>query len=282
MDPLFELPYEGSAQHSKNKHAMSLKPLPISLIPFLAPYLPEERVDRPFVTLTWAQSLDSRIAAAPGTQTKISNPETKTMTHYLRAYHDAIFVGVGTVLADDPKLTCRYGNFSKIRPIVLDPHGKWIYSKSTIAKLCLNTTALAPYIFIDKRSTPSKEEKELLQSQGGFYKAVELSEDYSANWEIVLREIYACGISSVMVEGGAKVINSLLLQKKFVDSVIITIGPVFLGSNGVEVAPSSLAGLEDVSWWKGERDSVMAARLVLLPANVDGEENEELSLAAKP
>lgn len=254
---------------------MSLVPLPSSLIPFLAPYLPQERIDRPFVTLTWAQSVDSRIAAAPGTQTKISHPETKTMTHYLRAYHDAIFVGVGTVLADDPKLTCRYGNFSKIRPIVLDPHGKWTYSKSTIAKLCLENTALAPYIFIDKRTTPVKEERDLLESQGGFYRAVQLTEDYNANWEVVLREIYACGIASVMIEGGAIVINSLLHHKKLVDSVVITIGPVFLGNNGVEVSPSTLLTLEDVTWWKGESDSVLAARLIPAPKQEGAEEAEK-------
>lgn len=64
--------------------------------------------DLPFVTLTYATSLDSRISAAPGVQTIISHPETKTMTHYIRYHHDAILVGVGTVLADDPGLNCRW------------------------------------------------------------------------------------------------------------------------------------------------------------------------------
>lgn len=61
----------------------------------------------PHVTLTYAQSLDGAIAAAPGTQTALSGAESKAMTHYLRSQHDGILVGVGTVLADNPSLNCR-------------------------------------------------------------------------------------------------------------------------------------------------------------------------------
>lgn len=240
---------------------MSLLPLPSSLIPFLAPFLPQEKVASPFVTLTWAQSLDSRISAAPGCQTKISHPETKTMTHYLRAYHDAILVGVGTVLADDPKLTCRYGNFSKIRPVVIDPHGKWNYCQSTLHKLCRDHVGLAPYIFINDDVSPSKENVELLNSQGGSYQLLLFELSAESNWDSILQTLFARGIKSVMIEGGAKVINSLLLLPDTVDSVIVTIGPVFLGENGVQVSPMSQIQLHDVEWWKGQTDSVLAARL---------------------
>lgn len=241
---------------------MSLVPLPPPLITFLDPYLPQNRPDRPFVTLTWAQSLDARIAAAPGTQTKISHPETKTMTHYLRAHHDAILVGVGTVLADDPKLTCRYGNFSKIRPVVVDPNCRWEYSKSTIACLCEEHTALAPIILISDDVVPPSEENALLLKHGGLYRAVSLDASPDHNWATILAQIHACGLASVMIEGGARVINSMLPLCDLVDSVIVTVGPVFLGENGVGVAPSALVSLTDVSWWTGQRDSVMAARLL--------------------
>ena len=56
------------------------------------------------------------------------------MTHYIRSKHDGIMVGIGTVLADDPKLNCRFeaenGNISTPRPIILDPTGKWAYPES--------------------------------------------------------------------------------------------------------------------------------------------------------
>ncbi|EEQ40577.1 RibD C-terminal domain family protein [Clavispora lusitaniae] len=238
---------------------MSLIPLPESLVPFLKEYLPSQRTDRPFVTLTWAQSLDSRIAAAPGLQTKISHAETKTMTHYLRANHDSILVGIGTVLADDPKLNCRYGN-SHIRPVVVDPHGKWDYSKSTLHKVCAEGKGLAPFILVGAQVSPSSENKTNLSAQGGQFITIDFSLDRSLNWQRILHVLHQKDIASVMIEGGADVINSLL-KSDLVDSVIVTVGPVFLGKDGVEVSPSGGAELVQVKWWTGTKDVVMAARL---------------------
>src|SRR6185295_16924415 len=62
---------------------------------------------RPFVTLAYAQSLDGSITIARGQRYKLSGPEAMRFTHALRAAHDAILVGVGTVLADDPELDVR-------------------------------------------------------------------------------------------------------------------------------------------------------------------------------
>ena len=224
---------------------MSLVPLPESLVPFLDPYLPKPINGRPFVTLTYAQSLDSRIAAQPGVQTKLSHLETKTMTHYLRSKHDAILVGVGTVLADDPKLNCRYGD-AKIRPVVIDPLGKWNYNESTLKKICDAGDGLPPYIFVD----------ELVDKEEGVVKLPLLG---GYNWDIIFDKLYELGIKSVMVEGGARVINNLL--EKSVDSVIITVAPVFLGQQGVQVSPKRGVPLTDVSWWTGVQDSVLCARL---------------------
>ncbi|MEZ4718129.1 MAG: GTP cyclohydrolase II [Caldilineaceae bacterium] len=74
---------------------------------------------RPFVTLSYAQSLDGSIAAnrAP---TRLSGPAAMAMTHALRAAHDAILVGIGTVLADNPRLTVRLVDGASPRPVVLD------------------------------------------------------------------------------------------------------------------------------------------------------------------
>lgn len=223
---------------------MSLIPLPESLVPFLEPYLPKPINRRPFITLTYAQSIDSRIAAEPGVQTKLSHLETKTMTHYLRSKHDAILVGVGTVLADDPKLNCRYGG-GKIRPIVVDPSGRWDYNTSTLKKICDAGEGLPPYILVD----------ELVEKEG----VVKLPLLGGDNWEIIFDKLYELGIKSVMVEGGARVINSLL--GKTVDSIIITVAPVFLGEQGVQVSPSTGVCLTDASWWTGVQDSVLCARL---------------------
>lgn len=79
------------------------------------------------------------------------------------------------------------------------------------------------------------------------------------NWGIIFDKLYELGIKSVMVEGGARVINSLL--RKTVDSIIITVAPVFLGEQGVQVSPSTGVRLTDASWWTGVQDSVLCARL---------------------
>lgn len=67
----------------------------------------DPRLGRPFVTLSHAQSLDGSIAARSGRPLALSGPESMTLTHSQRACHDAILVGIGTVLADNPRLTVR-------------------------------------------------------------------------------------------------------------------------------------------------------------------------------
>ncbi|KAI5970902.1 RIB7 [Candida margitis] len=243
---------------------MSLVPLPESLVPFLDPYLPKPiNEKRPFVTLTYAQSLDSRIAAQSGVQTKLSHLETKTMTHYLRSKHDAILVGINTVLADDPKLNCRYdggsGGQIKIRPIVLDPLHKWQYSESNLRKICDAGQGLAPYILVDE--SVKDVEQPVLLSQGGKVVKLPLLKNRANNWHMIFDKLYEMDIESVMVEGGACVINDLLGGCGPVDSVIVTVAPVFLGENGVQVSPKTGVSLTDVSWWTGIQDSVLCARL---------------------
>ncbi|HEY0710430.1 MAG TPA: dihydrofolate reductase family protein, partial [Polyangia bacterium] len=78
------------------------------------------RRGRPFVTLTWAQSLDGCIAREPGQRTVISGDETMSLAHALRASHDGILIGVGTLVADDPALTVRLWSGESPTPIVLD------------------------------------------------------------------------------------------------------------------------------------------------------------------
>lgn len=243
---------------------MSLVPLPESLVPFLDGYLPRSS-SRTFVTLTYAQSLDSRIAAKPGIQTKISHMETKTMTHYLRSKHDAIMVGIGTVLADDPKLNCRYEGSGTPIPVILDPKCVWDYSKSNLRKICDLGQGKPPIILIDESVDPSPSNKKVLEDQHGKYVKLPLLKARKNNWTKILDLLYTLGIESVMIEGGAKIINELLQYKvestSVVDSLIITIGPVFLGKNGVEVSPMEPTNLKQVKWWTGVQDSIVCAKI---------------------
>lgn len=74
----------------------------------------------PFVTLTYAQSIDGSIAALRGSPTLLSGAQSMQMTHMLRAMHDAILVGVGTILADNPSLNARFADGERILAIVTD------------------------------------------------------------------------------------------------------------------------------------------------------------------
>ena len=75
---------------------------------------------RPVVTLSYAQSLDGCLTTQRGVRLTLSGPESRRMTHSLRAAHDAILVGIGTLLADDPSLTARLVGGPHPRPVVLD------------------------------------------------------------------------------------------------------------------------------------------------------------------
>ncbi|KAF9439133.1 2,5-diamino-6-(ribosylamino)-4(3H)-pyrimidinone 5'-phosphate reductase [Entomortierella beljakovae] len=112
----------------------------------------ELNIESPHVTLTFAQSLDGKIAGSQGKQLILSGPESMKATHILRSKHDAILVGIGTVLNDDPRLTVRLssddfppgsGSIEHPQPVILD--AKLRFPKS--AKLVLPTSPKKPWIF---------------------------------------------------------------------------------------------------------------------------------------
>ncbi len=78
------------------------------------------RPGRPLVTLSYAQDLDGSIAKRRGEPTSISGPESLEFTHRLRAAHDAILVGIGTVISDDPQLNVRFAKGNDPQIVVLD------------------------------------------------------------------------------------------------------------------------------------------------------------------
>jgi diaminohydroxyphosphoribosylaminopyrimidine deaminase/5-amino-6-(5-phosphoribosylamino)uracil reductase len=89
----------------------------------IAPFIGRVKFQRPYLTLKWAQSADGKVTASGGARAQISNPASSHLVHELRARSDAILVGVNTVLADDPLLTARGVEESRLRErIILDSH----------------------------------------------------------------------------------------------------------------------------------------------------------------
>src|SRR5204863_4413167 len=78
------------------------------------------RRERPFVTLSWAQSVDGSLALSAGQALALSGADLLALTDAARAAHDAILVGIGTLLADDPQLSVRHWRGRSPAPIVLD------------------------------------------------------------------------------------------------------------------------------------------------------------------
>ncbi|PSK60403.1 hypothetical protein B9Z65_553 [Elsinoe australis] len=234
---------------------------------WLENYLPSTgdraRESTPFVTLTFATSLDSALAISPGVQTALSGPQSKSMTHFLRSRHDAILVGVGTATADNPSLNCRlrgtggYGGTGlegQPRPVVIDPHCRWAFDEQTkVIQLANSGRGRAPLIVA--RSEPSRDRAAVLHKAGGEY--IKMSDDAGEiSWSSILAQLHSKGIKSIMIEGGAKVINALLSPKEahLVDSVIVTIAPTWLGPDGLKVCPQRAD--------HGEEGKVPVARLV--------------------
>ncbi|KAH7083113.1 dihydrofolate reductase-like domain-containing protein [Paraphoma chrysanthemicola] len=251
---------------------------PASQAQQLDPYLPpdftststSQTESKPYVTLTFATSLDSQISLAPGVQTVLSGPASKAMTHYLRSKHDAILVGAGTAVADDPSLNCRIegvggygaeGLSGQPRPIVIDPNGRWnVTPESKVVKLAGSQRGRGPWIVTGKESSTTEEKRKLLESVGGrVLKAPAATERSPISWANILQVLAKEGVKSVMIEGGGAIINDLLSpgNLELVDSIIVTIAPVWLGKGGVQVCPDErvegvnrvpVGRLEDVRW----------------------------------
>ena len=234
----------------------------------LDPYLPDPHGPlpewRPWITLTYASSLDSKISAGPGKQTVLSGSASKAMTHYLRTKHDGILVGSGTAITDNPGLNSRLGDAIDAqdrlalqpRPIILDRRARWTPQGSKTVELCRDGRGKSVVVF---RGFPSENPSGLREhgNHGGdgfdYYPYVEFSK--------MLSTLKSIGIDSIMIEGGATIINSILSDHvHLIDSVIITYAPVYLGEGGVSVSPSGpLAKLDKVSWLTMEDDAVMCA-----------------------
>ncbi|KAJ8107794.1 hypothetical protein OPT61_g8617 [Boeremia exigua] len=224
---------------------------------------------KPHVTLTFATSLDSQLSLAPGVQTVLSGLESKSMTHYLRSKHDAILIGVGTAEADNPSLNCRiagvggYGGEGldgQPRPIIIDPRGRWQFTaESKVLKLATEGKGKAPWVFT--RVALDEDRTRVLESVGGQVVVVDgqCESERRISWECVLDKLAVQGVGSVMIEGGGAVINDLLAPRNIglVDTVIVTIAPVWLGKGGVQVCPDErvdngarlpVARLANVKW----------------------------------
>ncbi len=185
-----------------------------------------ERTGRPLVTLSYAQSLDGSIADRPGRPLSLSGSQSMILTHGLRSSHDAILVGIGTVLADNPRLNVRLVSGKSPQPVIVDSRLRF----PPYANLLRN--GRAPWIVANEGADP--ERRQALEAIGARVVCLPATNGL-VNLEALLRHLAEMGVDSLMVEGGAQIITSFLAAR-LVDQVILTIAPLLVG--GLRVVDS--------------------------------------------
>jgi GTP cyclohydrolase II len=194
----------------------------------------------PFVTLSYAQSVDGCIAATADRPLALSGEASLALTHDLRALHGAILVGVGTVIADDPRLTVRLVAGAQPRPVVLDSR---LRTPPTARLLrCGVTPLIATTAAADRRS------QRRLEAAGA--EVVRLPADGEGRVSVpaALERLGAAGVGSVMVEGGARVITSFL-GSRVIDHLVLTVAPLLVGGlRGVHDLGSGFPRLANLAY----------------------------------
>jgi diaminohydroxyphosphoribosylaminopyrimidine deaminase/5-amino-6-(5-phosphoribosylamino)uracil reductase len=176
---------------------------------FIHPWLTAARRGLPWVTLKWASSLDGRAAAADGTSQWITGTAARQRVHEQRADSDAILVGTGTVLADDPSLTAR-GDAGELMPHQPVPVVVGLRPVPPAAKL---------------RSHPAG-----------------VIETHSRDLEQVLARLFGRGIRRVFVEGGPGVASAFVADG-LVDEYLVYLAPTLLGGPKTAIGDIGVAAI---------------------------------------
>jgi diaminohydroxyphosphoribosylaminopyrimidine deaminase/5-amino-6-(5-phosphoribosylamino)uracil reductase len=185
-------------------------------------YIKHRTTGLPYVTLKWAQTLDGRIATANGSSRWIASPPSLKLAHKLRAEHDAILVGVDTVIKDNPELTTRLVKGRHPVRIILDSHLRI----PPDAKVLDNQEA-ARTLIVTTPATPQDILARLLES-GMEALVIPPDADGWVDLKELLQTLGKRGISSLLVEGGGKVITSFL-RLGLADKLVVIIAPKILG-----------------------------------------------------
>lgn len=167
---------------------------------------------RPFIHVNCAMSADGKLAGEDRTQVRISSDEDKTRVKNLRKKYDAIMVGVGTVVADDPHLTFKDGDYdtNPIR-IVLDPHGRTPEDAQVLDER-------APTVMVTLEDCDVEWDCE---------EVIRAGKD-TIDLEAVMEELADFGIENIIVEGGGRTIASLF-KAGMVDRYSVFVGGLVIG-----------------------------------------------------
>lgn len=211
---------------------------------------------RAAVTVSYAQTLDGRLATRSGGSRWISGPESLRLVHELRASHDAIMVGVGTILRDDPRLTVRLVPGRDPLRVVVDSTLRTLPAAAVLAAGAARGTLLA----VTAAAEPVR--REATEALGATVLTVPSAADGRVDLPALLSMLRERGVGSVMVEGGAKLITSLLRQR-LVDRLVVGVAPKILGTGIEAIGDLGIDDLARAVRLDGARVTAYGADLVI-------------------
>lgn len=202
-------------------------------------FLNHRRTGRPLVTLKLALTLDGRLAAPDHSSRWITGPGARRRVHARRAEVDAVLVGAGTAVTDDPELTVRaVGSARQPARVVVDGRGRvppWsrIFDSGTVV---VATTA------------ECKPEAEVAWKEAGAEIVVLPAVDRGVDLTALLDDLGARGWLEILCEGGAELATSLL-RADLVDRLELHHGPVLTGRGGPEIGELDIHSMQDALSW---------------------------------
>jgi diaminohydroxyphosphoribosylaminopyrimidine deaminase/5-amino-6-(5-phosphoribosylamino)uracil reductase len=220
----------------------------------------------PYVSLKVALSLDGRIATRTGASKWVTGPEARAKVHELRSRMDAVAVGIGTVVADDPRLTVREVAAPSPIRVVFDtklriPSG---------ARLITTARETPTWIVTSLEASPAVEQT--LTDQGVEVLRAPPSAEGRIDVTAALRALAQRGVVSLMVEGGAELAGSVLASR-LADELHVFVSPILLGPRGRPGAvdwagpdtPSEAPRIVDPHWERCGKDAYVFGPLAFPP-----------------
>ncbi len=188
-------------------------------------FVKHARTGLPLVTLKGAMTLDGRIATHTGESKWITSALVRRHARLLRAEHEALLVGIGTVLADNPRLDrrpeARSGGSASLLRVVLDGDLRL----SPRSRLVKGVSKAPVLVFCREGASPKKHRR--LEAAGVAVEAIP-RQGTSLRLEDVLSRLGARGITSVLVEGGSEIHGSFL-NRNLADRLVLYVAPLLVG-----------------------------------------------------
>jgi 3,4-dihydroxy 2-butanone 4-phosphate synthase/GTP cyclohydrolase II len=234
--PLETLPNEVNAPYLRTKasrmgHLLDGLPDPREVDAATIP------ADRPLVTVHYAQTIDGRIASRTGDARWVSGEESLRLAHELRAAHDAVLVGIGTVLADDPKLTVRLVPGDSPVRVVVDSQLRIPLDANVLATTDVRTIIVTTPLASEERAAA-------IRGRGAEVLRVNADADGHVDLRDLLARLRADGIRSLLIEGGRGMITAAL-RECLVDRLTVCIAPKVIGEGIAAVGDLNIDRLRD-------------------------------------